>query len=106
MSKHRIKAVALEEDYDDYDEDHADEAEEGLTAEDKEQLAAGTVAVRAELGDDFPATDQEIQDSLWHYYYDIAKTVTYLKSESQPLMAGHSLNLSFSRQSICRNVQG
>jgi elongation factor 1 alpha-like protein len=106
MSKHRIKAVALEEDYDDYDEDDADQAEEGLTAEDKEQLAAGTVAVRAELGDDFPATDQEIQDSLWHYYYDITKTVTYLKSESQALTTGHSLNLSFSRQGICCNVQG
>jgi elongation factor 1 alpha-like protein len=106
MSKHRIKAVTLEDDYDDYDEDQADEADEGITAEDKAQLAAGTVAVRAELDDGFPATDQEIQDSLWHYYYDIAKTVTYLKSESQALTAGHALNLSFSRQSICRNVQG
>lgn len=81
MSKHRIKAVALEDDYDDYDEDYAEEADDGLTAEDKEQLSAGTVAVRAELGAGFPVTDQQIKDSLWHYFYDIAKTVAYLKSE-------------------------
>ena len=81
MSKHRIKAVALDDNYDDFDDDYEEEAGDGLTAEDREQLAAGTVAVRAELGDDFPATDKNIQDSLWHYYYDIAKTVAYLKSE-------------------------
>jgi elongation factor 1 alpha-like protein len=82
MSKHRIKAVALEDGYDDYDEDYAEEADDALTAEDREQLSAGTVAVRAELGAGFPVTDQQIQDSLWHYFYDIAKTVAYLKSES------------------------
>lgn len=83
MSKHRIKAVALNDDYDEYDEDYAEDADDGLTADDKEQLSAGTVAVRAELGDGFPVTDQEIQDSLWHYFYDIAKTVAHLKSEFQ-----------------------
>jgi elongation factor 1 alpha-like protein len=88
MSKHRIKAVALDDDYDEYDEDYAEEADDGLTAEDKEQLSAGTVAVRAELGDSFPVTDQEIQDSLWHYFYDIAKTVAYLKSEFKTTPAG------------------
>lgn len=81
MSKHRVKAVALDDDYEDYDEDYGEDSDNALTAEDKEQLAAGTVAVRAELGDGFPVTDKEIQDSLWHYYYDIAKTVAYLKSE-------------------------
>lgn len=81
MSKHRIKAVALDDDYNDFDEDYEDDADDGLTAEDKEQIEAGTIAVRAELGQGFPATDKDIQDSLWHYYYDIAKTVAYLKSE-------------------------
>lgn len=81
MSKHRIKAVALDDEYDDYDEDYEEEAGDVLTQEDREQLAAGTVAVRVELGDGFPATDKDIQDSLWHTYYDIGKTVSYLKSE-------------------------
>lgn len=64
MSKHRIKAIALDDDYDEYDEDYAEEGDDGLAAEDKEQLSAETVAVWAELGDGFPSTDQEIQDSL------------------------------------------
>jgi elongation factor 1 alpha-like protein len=81
MSKHRIKAVALDDEYDDYDEDYEEGTGDVLTAEDKEQLAAGTVAVRAELSDDFPATDKDIQDSLWHTYYDIERTVSYLKSK-------------------------
>jgi elongation factor 1 alpha-like protein len=81
MSKHRIKAVALDDEYDDYDEDYEEGTADVLTAEDKEQLAAGTVAVRAELGDDFPASDKDIQDSLWHTYYDIERTVSYLKSK-------------------------
>jgi elongation factor 1 alpha-like protein len=81
MSKHRIKAVALDVEYDDYDEDYEEGTGDVLTAEEKEQLAAGTVAVRAELGHDFPATDKDIQDSLWHTYYDIERTVSYLKSK-------------------------
>lgn len=80
MSRHRIKAVGLGHDYDEYDEDYEEEDEE-ISAEDKEQLSAGTVAVRAELGEGFPVTDQDIQESLWHYFYDIAKTVAYLKSQ-------------------------
>lgn len=80
MSKHRIKAFALDDEYDDYDEEYEEGGDE-LTAEDREQLLAGTVAVRAELGDGFPATDKDIQGSLWHTYYDVARTVTFLKSE-------------------------
>ena len=89
MSKHRIKSVAMEDDYDDgfdddYDDDcaegqHADE--DGLTAEDKEKLRLGTAQVRRALGQGYASIpDKEIQDTLWHYYYDVAKSVTYLKS--------------------------
>lgn len=45
-----------------------------------EQLREGTVKVRDVLGPDIAVTDKEIQDSLWHYYYDVGKTVTYLLS--------------------------
>lgn len=86
MSKHRIKSVALEDDYaDDYYDDDEDQSgyveEDGVTAEDQERLRVGTVQARNTLGQDFASiTDKEIQDALWHYYYDISKSVSYLKS--------------------------
>lgn len=87
MSKHRIKNVSNVGDYDDgYDEDEEYDAEEQttedtLTAEDREKLRVGTAQVRTALGHGFPSiSDKEIQDTLWHYYYDVAKSVTYLKS--------------------------
>jgi len=45
-----------------------------------EQLREGTVKVRAILGTGVPVTDREIEESLWHYYYDVEKTVNYLLS--------------------------
>lgn len=87
MSKHRIKNVALKDDYEDvYDDDYdqggyAETNADGLNTEDKENLRVGTVQVRSALGQDFAyITDKDIQDSLWHYYYDVGKSVTYLKS--------------------------
>jgi elongation factor 1 alpha-like protein len=32
------------------------------------------------LGSEFTATDKEIKDSLWYYFFDVEKTVTYIKS--------------------------
>jgi hypothetical protein len=48
-------------------------------------MRLGTIAVREVL----PAattqiTDKEIQESLWHYYYDVEKTVAYLLSKHTP----------------------
>jgi len=50
-----------------------------------EQMRIGTIAVREVL----PAattqiTDKEIQESLWHYYYDVEKTVAYLLGKHTP----------------------
>jgi elongation factor 1 alpha-like protein len=84
MSKHRIKNVSVDDDlYDDFDDDEgqADETET-LTAEDKEQLRLGTLKVREALTG-VSVSDGEIQEALWHYYYDVAKSVTYLKSQDQ-----------------------
>jgi len=52
-----------------------------LIPEPTENMRVGTIAVRAEL----PATathitDKQIQEALWHYYYDIEKSVGYLMS--------------------------
>lgn len=44
-------------------------------------MRQGTLRVREALGSGFPATETEIQEALWHYYYDVSKSVTYLKSE-------------------------
>jgi elongation factor 1 alpha-like protein len=88
MSKHRIKSVVPDDDYDDdddgYEEGYGDDGnaeEDSLTAEDKEKLRIGTAQVQHALGPGLPSvTEREIQDTLWHYYYDVAKSVTYLKS--------------------------
>lgn len=92
MSKHRIKSFAVDEDYydgyddaydDSYDnpDDDLSKDDDALAAEDLEKLRIGTVQVRSALGQGFSsATDKEIQDTLWHYYYDVSKTIAYLKS--------------------------
>ena len=46
-----------------------------------EQLRLGTIKVRDILSEGAGITDKEIEDSLWHYYYDIDKTVNYLLSD-------------------------
>lgn len=47
-------------------------------------MLLGTVKVKSLLGNEYPATDKEIQDALWHYFYDIDKTVAYLKNLKKP----------------------
>jgi elongation factor 1 alpha-like protein len=83
MSNRRVKSLAYDDDdlNDGYDDDDYDEADDNeLSPEDKEQMRQGTIKVRSALGPDFPATDVEIQEALWNYYYDVAKSVAYLKS--------------------------
>lgn len=75
-------------DYDDddaYDDDYYEEEEEtagGMTEDDKEQMRTGTIRVREALGE-FEAgiSDAQIQEALWHYYYDVGKSVSYLKNK-------------------------
>lgn len=50
-----------------------------LSAYDKQQLQDGTTRVRSILGPE-AGTDEEIQESLWHYYYDVEKTVNCILS--------------------------
>lgn len=91
MAHRRVKDI-------DYDEDELDEysdaggyeveaGEDELSPEDKEQMRVGTVKVREALGDAFPVSDQAIQEALWHYFYDIDKSVSYLKSRSLQYLA-------------------
>ncbi|KKY13304.1 putative elongation factor 1-alpha [Diplodia seriata] len=92
MSHRRVKDIAYD-DEDVYGEEDYDEGEEELTEEDKEQLRQGTIKVREELGPDFSSvSNKQIEEALWNYYYDIAKSVTYLKSELlKSIFAGSGL---------------
>lgn len=45
-------------------------------------MRLGTIAVREALPPSTNhITDKEIQESLWHYYYDVEKSVAYLVSK-------------------------
>ncbi|KAJ6437682.1 putative glucose-regulated protein 78 of hsp70 family [Purpureocillium lavendulum] len=59
--------------YDEYEEEGEDE----LSAEDKAAMSEGTAAVQKALGD--KVTVAQIQEALWHYYYDVDKSVAYLQ---------------------------
>lgn len=81
MSRHRIKNIDY--DNDDYDEDEDDYEDDELSPEDREQMHHRTIEVRELLASQLPpvpASDEDIWESLWHYYYDVDKTVAYLRS--------------------------
>ncbi|CBX96162.1 hypothetical protein IAQ61_001337 [Plenodomus lingam] len=83
----RTRNIAYEDDddddiYDDYDYDNeGDEEGDAATEHDKEQMRMATIRVREALPDvsDF-ISDEQVQEALWHYYYDVGKSVTYLKN--------------------------
>ncbi|KAF9775575.1 hypothetical protein IL306_006316 [Fusarium sp. DS 682] len=81
MSRHRIvhtfdtNEIVSEFDGDDYEEDEGDE----LSPEDRQAMDDGTAEVRRVLGTEAnKVTKAQIEEALWHYYYDIDKSVTYL----------------------------
>ncbi|KUJ12554.1 uncharacterized protein LY89DRAFT_623737 [Mollisia scopiformis] len=88
MSRHQnLRNLDLDDELDDFDggEDYeydglGDGAEE-LSEEDQENMRVGTIAVREELPPQAShVTDKQIREALWHYYYDIEKSVGYLVS--------------------------
>ena len=103
---HRVKQIDYDED-DLYDEEANDnyngddQDDDGLTAEDRENLSNLTPVVRAELDEaGFQASDKEIQDALWHYYWDVGKSVVYLKSLRAPRQ------LKSQQQTVLQQQQG
>ncbi|KAF2764235.1 hypothetical protein EJ03DRAFT_332009 [Teratosphaeria nubilosa] len=81
----RNKNIDYDED-DTYDgEDDYAEDEKTYSAEDRDNFATLTPVVRAELEEaGVTVSDQDIEDALWHYYWDVAKSVTYLKNARTP----------------------
>ncbi|KAI8296148.1 HBS1-like protein [Colletotrichum sp. SAR11_240] len=85
MSRHQaVRNLDYEEVLDEYDADDYEDENEGeqLSVEDRQAMAEGTQFVRSSLGSDADkVTTQQIQDALWHYFYDIEKSVSYLKKK-------------------------
>ncbi|KAK1450935.1 elongation factor Tu GTP binding domain-containing protein [Colletotrichum cuscutae] len=85
MSRHQaVRNLDYEEALDEFEGDDYEEEGEAdqLSAEDREAMAIGTATVQSTLGPDADkVTVQQIQESLWHYYYDIEKTVSYLQKK-------------------------
>ena len=82
----RVKNIDYDDDdvYSDEDE-YAEEEQSGYSAEDKDNFASLTPVVRAELDEaGVPATTKQIEDALWHYYWDVGKSVAYLKNSKTP----------------------
>ncbi|KAL8940544.1 MAG: hypothetical protein Q9216_002761 [Gyalolechia sp. 2 TL-2023] len=90
MSRHKlVKTMDLDDELDNFDgvdyEVDYDGGDDPVTAEDKARLQQGLVEVRAVLGPSIPVSDKDIEDSLWHYYYDVEKTVNYLLQQKSPV---------------------
>ena len=47
------------------------------------QLQNGVSEVRTILGPSVIVNERSIEDALWHYYYDVEKTVNYLLRKLQ-----------------------
>lgn len=89
MTSHRrVKDIAYDEHdlySDDDDDDMYDGAGEEYTAEEKQNFATLTPVVRAHLEEaGLQASDRQIEDALWHYYWDVNKSVDYLTAQQQP----------------------
>ncbi|RDA89820.1 hypothetical protein CP533_3019 [Ophiocordyceps camponoti-saundersi (nom. inval.)] len=73
------------DDYDDDDlvdhyEDYDDDDDNEMGPEDRQAMAKGTAEVQAALGNDVnKVAVTQIQEALWHYYYDVDKSVSYLR---------------------------
>ncbi|KAL6923397.1 hypothetical protein FSST1_000671 [Fusarium sambucinum] len=81
MSRHRIvhtfdaNDIVSEFDGEDYEEEGEDE----LSPEDRQAMDEGTAEVSRALGTEAnKVTKSQIEEALWHYYYDVDKSVTYL----------------------------
>lgn len=83
---HRVKNIEYDEDELDLDdEEYGEEEQQTYTAEDRDNFASLTPVVRAELDEaGLQASDRDIEEALWHYYWDVGKSVAYLKNARTP----------------------
>lgn len=78
----------IDYDADDIYSDDGDFEEQGgeeYTAEDRANFTNLAPVVRAELEEaGIQASTSQIEDALWHYYWDVGKSVAYLKNSRTP----------------------
>ncbi|ORY61274.1 elongation factor Tu GTP binding domain-containing protein [Pseudomassariella vexata] len=79
MSRHQAyRNYDYENDLEEYDGGNYSDEEE-LSPEDEAQMKAATAEVSTALGNEaHKVSTAQIQQSLWHTYYDVDKTVAYL----------------------------
>jgi len=82
MSRHQdVRNLDVHEVLDDY-EGYSDEDENELSPEDQALMKQGAAEVKAALGmEASKVTTTQIEEALWHYYYDVDKSVAYLISK-------------------------
>jgi elongation factor 1 alpha-like protein len=81
MSRHQaVRNMDYQDELDDY-EGYSEEEDE-LSPEDRAAMEQGKAAVQAALASSASkVTTSQIEEALWHYYYDVDKTVAYLISK-------------------------
>ncbi|KAK4134952.1 hypothetical protein BT67DRAFT_420483 [Trichocladium antarcticum] len=81
MSRHQyIRNLDYRDAIDEF-EGYAEEEDE-LSPEDRALMTAGTIDVQAALGVEVSkVTVAQIEEALWHYYFDVDKSVTYLTTK-------------------------
>lgn len=82
MSRHQyVRNLDYQDAVNEY-EGYSEEEEDELSPEDRALMAQGTADVQAALGvEASKVTTAQIEEALWHYYYDLDKTVAYLISK-------------------------
>ena len=82
---HRVKRIEYDEDDIYSDEEEETTGNDEYTEADRTNFATLTPVVRAEVEEaGLQASDREIEDALWHYYWDVGKSVAYLKNSRTP----------------------
>ncbi|OAQ96838.1 hypothetical protein LLEC1_03879 [Akanthomyces lecanii] len=66
--------------YDPHEDEYEGEEDDGMSPEDRVAMAIATEEVKKTLGEDASKVSvTQIQEALWHYYYDVEKSVGYLQ---------------------------
>ncbi|KAI0133528.1 hypothetical protein BJ170DRAFT_715580 [Xylariales sp. AK1849] len=112
MSRHQAyRNYDYENDLDEFDGGVGNEdEEEQLSPEDQASMKKGTAEIQEILGPQASkVTPSQIQEALWHYYYDVDKSVAFLISkfvDPQPSKAAKSTPLKNKAESeVARAAQ-
>ncbi len=66
--------------YDPDEDEYEEEEDDGMSPEDRVAMANATEEVKKALGEDNSKVSLvQIQEALWHYFYDVEKSVGYLQ---------------------------